>query len=77
MNDKKKKAIEELNKRLLGENFDPDRYQETEDNGYNNLIDYLNTLNLTDDEKTNIMGLATSYADDMWREGARGGFADR
>jgi hypothetical protein len=73
----KLKNIESLNKKLLGESFDPDRYQETADRGYNELSNYLNTLNLTEDEKSTILNLAESYADDMWREGAQGGFAPR
>jgi hypothetical protein len=62
----KLKNIESLNKKLLGESFDPDRYQETADRGYNELS-----------KKSTILNLAESYADDMWREGAQGGFAPR
>jgi hypothetical protein len=71
------KNIEEANKRLLGERFDIDSYEETSNSGYDELNNYLNTLNLTEDEKSTIMNIAESWADDMWREGAQGGFADK
>jgi hypothetical protein len=71
------KNIEEANKRLLGERFDIDSYEETSQNGSDELSSFLNTLNLTDKEKSTIINLADSYADDMWREGAQGGFADK
>jgi hypothetical protein len=73
----KLKNIELLNKRILGESFDIDSYQETSDSGYDELKNYLDTLNLTEDEKSNILNIAESWADDMWREGAQGGFAPR
>ena len=57
--------------------FDADSYQETDDEGYNTLNNYLNTLNLSEGEKNTILNLAQSWADDMWREGAQGGFAPR
>jgi hypothetical protein len=76
----KLKNIEEANKKLLRE-FDSDSYQETADNGYNRLSEYLQPLVdqgvLDRDIADEILNLASSYADDMWREGAQGGFADR
>ena len=71
------KNIEDLNKRLLGERFDIDSYEETSNSSYDELNNYLNTLNLTEDEKSTIINISESWADDMWREGARGGFADK
>lgn len=72
----KRKNILEANQKLLRE-FDIDSYEETSQGGYNELSNYLETLNLTEDEKKRILSIAESYADDMWREGAQGGFADR
>ena len=76
----KLKNIEEANKKLLRE-FDSDSYQETDDDGYNRLSEYLQPLVdqgvLDRDIADEILNLASSYADDMWREGAQGGFADR
>tara|TARA_R110000751_G_scaffold268570_3_gene368302 strand:+ start:782 stop:1027 length:246 start_codon:yes stop_codon:yes gene_type:complete len=76
----KLKNIEEANKKLLRE-FDIDSYQETEDNGYGRLEEYLQPLvdqELIDsDIRDEILNLASSYADDMWREGAQGGFAPK
>ena len=82
----KLKNIEEVNKKLLRE-FDSDKgsfistYQETADDGYNRLSEYLQPLVdqgvLDRDIADEILNLASSYADDMWREGAQGGFADR
>lgn len=76
----KLKNIEEVNKKLLRE-FDSDSYQETADDGYNRLSEYLQPLVdqgvLDRDIADEILNLASSYADDMWREGAQGGFADR
>ncbi len=61
--------------------FDPDRYQETSDNGYDRLMEYLQPLVDQDiihsDIRDDILNLAGDYADDMWREGAQGGFADK
>jgi hypothetical protein len=74
------KNIEKANKKLLRE-FDADTYQETEDNGYNRLAEYLQPLVdqelIHSDIRDEILGLASSYADDMWREGAQGGFAPK
>jgi hypothetical protein len=69
-------------KRVVNEQrFDPDRYEETADYGYNRLVEYLQPLvdqgNIHSDIRNEILDLAQSYADDMWEEGARGGFADR
>ena len=76
----KLKNIEEANKKLLRE-FDSDSYQETADDGYNRLSEYLQPLVdqgvLDRDIADEILNLDSSYADDMWREGAQGGFADR
>ena len=72
----KRKNILEANQKLM-ESFDIDRYEKTSQGGYGELRVYLDTLNLTEDEKNRILSIATSYADDMWREGAQGGFADR
>ena len=76
----KLKHIEEANKKLLRE-FDATSYQETEDEGYNRLSEYLQPLVDQDiidrDIADEILDLAQSYADDMWREGAQGGFAGR
>ena len=69
-----------VEKTINEQNFDADRYQETQDEGYGRLLEYLEFLTLKGviDEgiKDEILGLAESYADDMWREGAQGGFAD-
>tara|TARA_B110000858_G_C17495978_1_gene333819 strand:- start:279 stop:551 length:273 start_codon:yes stop_codon:yes gene_type:complete len=72
------KNIEEANKKLLRE-FDSDKgsfissYQETADDGYNRLSEYLQPLVdqgvLDRDITDEILNLASSYADDMWREG--------
>ena len=74
------KNIEKANKKLLRE-FDADTYQETEDNGYNRLAEYLQPLVdqelIHSDIRDEILGLASSYAYDMWREGAQGGFAPK
>jgi len=74
------KNIEEANKKLLRE-FDADSYQETEDDGYGRLEEYLQPLVdqgvLDRDIADDILDLASSYADDMWREGAQGGFAPK
>ena len=74
------KNIEKANKKLLRE-FDADTYQETEDNGYNRLAEYLQPLVdqelIHSDIRDEILGLASSYADDMWREGAQGSFAPK
>jgi hypothetical protein len=74
------KNIEKANKKLLRE-FDADTYQETEDNGYDRLAEYLQPLVdqeiIHSDIRDEILGLASSYADDMWREGAQGGFAPK
>jgi hypothetical protein len=74
------KNIEEANKKLLSE-FDADSYQETEDDGYGRLEEYLQPLVdqgvLDRDIADDILDLASSYADDMWREGAQGGFAPK
>ena len=76
----KLKNIEEANKKLLRE-FDSYSYQLTDDDGYNRLSEYLQPLVdqgvLDRDIADEILNLASSYADDMWREGAQGGFADR
>ncbi len=75
------KNIDLANKRLLGERFDIDSYQETEDYGYSRLEKYLQPLVDQDvihsDIRDEILDLAQSYADDMWREGAQGGFAPK
>jgi len=75
------KNIDLANKRLLGERFDIDTYQETEDNGYGRLEEYLQPLVdqelIHSDIRDEILDLAQSYADDMWREGAQGGFAPK
>ena len=76
------KDVERIVKRTIKEqNCDPDSYQETEDYGYNRLVEYLQPLveqGFIDDKiMSDILDLAASYADDMWREGAQGGFADR
>jgi len=75
------KNIDLANKKLLGEAFDIDSYQETEDNGYGRLEEYLQPLVdqgvLDRDIADDILDLASSYADDMWREGAQGGFAPK
>ena len=75
------KNIDLANKKLLGEAFDIDSYQETEDNGYSRLEEYLQPLVdqgvLDRDIADDILDLASSYADDMWREGAQGGFAPK
>ncbi len=77
----KLKNIDLANKRLLGERFDIDTYQETEDNGYGRLEEYLQPLVdqelIHSDIRDEILDLAQSYADDMWREGAQGGFAPK
>ena len=74
------KNIEKANKKLLSE-FDADSYQETEDDGYGRLEEYLQPLVdqgvLDRDIADDILDLASSYADDMWREGAQGGFAPK
>jgi hypothetical protein len=74
------KNIEKANKKLLRE-FDADTYQETEDYGYNRLAEYLQPLVDQDiihsDIMDEILDLAQSYADNMWREGAQGGFAPK
>ena len=71
------KKVGELNE----QSFDADRYQETQDEGYGRLVKYLEFLTVKGviDEgiMDEILGLAESYADDMWREGAQGGFADK
>ena len=74
--------LKRIVKRTIKEqNFDPDSYQETEDYGYNRLSDYLQPLVeeglINNKIMSDILDLAASYADDMWREGAQGGFADR
>ena len=75
------KNIDLANKRLLGERFDIDTYQETEDNGYGRLEEYLQPLVdqelIHSDIRDEILDLAQSYADDMWREGAQGGFTKK
>ena len=72
------KNIEEANKRLLGENFDIDSYEETVEGGRGELLSYLESLgSIGESQINNIMSLADSYADDMWREGAQGGFAPK
>ena len=52
--------------------------KETADYGYDRLSIYLEDLvnrNIINNEiRDDILNLAESYADDMWREGARGGF---
>ncbi len=66
---------------LNEQNFDSDRYDETEEYGWNRLSIYLEDLVdrdiINNEIRDDILNLAESYADDMWREGARGGFADR
>ena len=74
--------LKSIVKRTIKEqNFDPDSYQETEDYGYNRLSNYLQPLVeqgfINNKIMSDILDLAASYADDMWREGAQGGFADR
>jgi len=79
-----------VKKTIKEQSFDPDRYEETDDYGYNRLVDdygynrlveYLQPLvdqGLIHGEiRDEILDLAQSYADDMWREGAQGGFAGR
>ena len=70
-----------VEKTLNEQSFDADRYQETQDAGYGRLLEYLEFLTVKGviDEgiMDEILGLAESYADDMWREGAQGGFADK
>ncbi len=70
-----------VKKTIKEQNFDPDRYEETEEYGYNRLFEYLQSLVdegiIHTEVRDDILNLAESYADDMWREGARGGFADR
>jgi hypothetical protein len=74
------KNIDLANKKLLRE-FDIDSHQETSDNGYNRLAEYLQPLVdqelIHSDIRDEILDLASSYADDMWREGAQGGFAPK
>jgi hypothetical protein len=74
------KNIDLANKKLLRE-FDIDSYQETSDNGYDRLVEYLQPLVdqelIHSDIRDEILDLASSYADDMWREGAQGGFAPK
>ena len=75
------KNIELANKTLLGEAFDIDSYQETNNLWYNRLVEYLRPLVdqelIHSDIRDDILDLAEKYADDMWREGARGGFAPK
>ena len=76
------KDIQRIVKKTIKEqSFDPDRYEETDDYGYNRLVEYLQPLvdqGLIHGEiRDEILDLAQSYADDMWREGAQGGFAGR
>ena len=75
------KNIELANKTLLGEAFDAESYQETNNSGYDRLVEYLRPLVdqelIHSDIRDDILDLAERYADDMWREGARGGFAPK
>jgi hypothetical protein len=71
--------IENIVKKTISEqNFDVDRYEETYEEGRGQLLKYLEFLEvkgvLEKGMVDEIMGLADSYADDMWREGAQGGF---
>jgi len=79
------KNIELANKRLLGEGpdpgplgaFDAESYQETNNNGYDRLAEYLQPLVdqgvLDRDIADDILDLAKKYADEKCRECARGG----
>ncbi len=78
----KESDLQRIVKRVVNEQrFDPDRYEETADYGYNRLVEYLQPLvtqGLIHGEiRDEILDLAQSYAEDMWEEGAQGGFAGR
>jgi len=68
------KQLNDIVKRTIKEYDDID---DDDDHNFHEVYLFLDTLSLPEEEKVRLGNLIYDYGQEMWEEGARGGFADK
>jgi len=60
-----------------GNSEENDDIDDDDDHNFHEVYLFLDTLSLPEEEKVRLGNLIYDYGQEMWEEGARGGFADK